>query len=135
MSEANLRVARKGLDAWNRGDIEAMIELRTPDSAFVPAVAAGVEGGSVTGPEEFRQFFAALDETWETFQIDWEELREVGDRVLIAGRVHAKGRGSGIELDQPMFSVIWFRDDKIARMQSFLDEEAALEAAEHDVVA
>jgi ketosteroid isomerase-like protein len=49
--------------------------------------------------------------------------------VLALGRVRAKGRGSGVELDQPMLSVVWFRNGKVARMQSFLDRDEALEAA------
>jgi uncharacterized protein len=135
MSGANLELAREVYDAWTRADFDAMDARTAEDLEFVPAVAAGVEGGSVRGRDEVRRFFERLSETWETFQVEADEFRRVGDRVLVVGHVRAKGRGSGLELDQPMLTVIWFRDDKIARMQSFLDEEAALEAAEHEVVA
>jgi ketosteroid isomerase-like protein len=129
MSAENVELARRGVEAWNSGDVEAMLELSTEDFEFVPAIAAGVEGGTVAGPEEFRHFMAALEETWESFRIDWDEVREVGARVLALGRVHAKGKGSGVVLDQPMLSVVWFRNGKVARMQSFLDRDQALEAA------
>ena len=135
MSAENVQLAREGFDAWFRGDFDAMDEMAVEDVEFVPAVAAAVEGGSVRGRDDVRRFFQSLDETWETFRIEADEFREIGDRVLMVGHVRAKGRGSGVELDQPMLSVVWFRDDKIARMQSFLDEEAALEAAEREAVA
>ena len=41
------------------------------------------------------------------------------------GRLTAKGRGSELELDQPIYTVLWFQGDRIARMQSFLEESAA----------
>ena len=135
MSSANVDLARQAHDAWTRGDLDAVEAVTAEDLEFVPAVAAGVEGGSVRGRDEVRAFFEHLSETWETFQVDVDEIRGVGDQVLMLGHVRAKGRGSGLELDQPMLTVIWFRDGKVARMQSFLDENAALEAAEQEAFA
>jgi ketosteroid isomerase-like protein len=129
MTESNLDLARRGYGRWAEGDVEGMIELSTPDFEFVPAIASGVEGGSVKGPDEFRHFFNEMQETWEIFRLEVDEFREVGDRVIGIGRLTAKGRGSELELDQPIYSVVWFRDGKVARMQSFLDESAARAAA------
>ena len=106
-----------------------MLKTATPDFEFVPAIAATVEGGSVQGHDEFRRFFADLEETWETFRIEVDELREVGDRIMGIGRLTARGRASELELDQPIYTVLWFRGDRVARMQSFLDREAADAAA------
>jgi ketosteroid isomerase-like protein len=130
MSDAPLDVARRGYACWTAGDIDGMLELAAPDFEFVPAIAAGVEGGSIKGDDEFRRFFADLDETWETFRITAEDFREAGGRVMSIGRLTAKGRGSELELDQPIYSVLWFRGDRIVRMQSFLDESAARAALE-----
>jgi len=77
-----------------------------------------------------RRFFADLDETWETFRIEADEFRDFGDRVMSIGRLTAKGRGSELELDHPIYSVVWFRDGKFARMQSYLDRETAEAAAQ-----
>jgi ketosteroid isomerase-like protein len=129
MTEANLDLARRGYDYWSNGDIEGMLDLATPDIEFVPAIAAGVEGGSVQGPDAFRRFFAELAETWETFLIKVEEYREFGDSVMTVGRLTAKGRGSALELDQPWYTVLTVREGKIARMESFLDRDAAEERA------
>ena len=49
---------------------------------------------------------------------------------MTTGRLTAKGRGSELELDHPIYSVIWFRDGRFARMQSYLDRETAEAAAE-----
>jgi ketosteroid isomerase-like protein len=130
MSDAPLDVAHRGYACWTAGNIDGMLELATSDFEFVPAIAASVEGGSIKGHDDFRRFFADLDETWETFRITAEEFRENGSRVMSIGRLTAKGQGSELELDQPIYSVLWFRGDRIARMQSFLDESAAQAAIE-----
>jgi ketosteroid isomerase-like protein len=130
MSDARIELARAALEAWNSRDLDWMRSNGTADFEFVPAVAATVEGGSVKGQEAMVDFLEEMDESWETFRIEPEEVRRVGEVVLTRGRVIAKGRGSGLELDQPIASVIHFSDEKIARMQSYLDPEEALAAAE-----
>jgi ketosteroid isomerase-like protein len=130
MSDAPVDVARRGYACWVAGDIDGMLELSTPDFEFVPAIAASVDGGSIKGHDEFRRFFAHLNETWETFRISADDFRETAGRVISIGRLTAKGRGSELELDQPIYTVLWFRGDRIARMQSFLDESAARAAVE-----
>jgi ketosteroid isomerase-like protein len=135
MSKEHVDLARQGVENWNRGDVDAMIESSTPDFEFTPAVADGVEGGgAVHGPDEFRRFFAGLNETWESFRIEAEDFQEIGERVLIRGNVVATGRASGIELDQPIFAVCSFQGGKGSRMHTFLDETAALDAASKEVV-
>jgi ketosteroid isomerase-like protein len=129
MSEANVELARRGYARWSAGDVDGMIEMITPDFEFVPAIAGTVEGGTVKGPDEARRFFTGLNETWETFQIEADEFRDLGDRVLSSGRLIAKGRGSEVELDHPFYSVVWIRDGRFARMQSFLEQDAAEAAA------
>jgi ketosteroid isomerase-like protein len=130
MSDLRIELARAGLDAWNRRDIDWLRDNATTDFEFVPAVAATVDGGSVKGPEGLANFFEEMDETWETFRIEPEDFRLVGEVVLGHVRVIAKGRGSGVELDQRLGSIMHFREEKLARMQSFLDPEEALAAAQ-----
>jgi ketosteroid isomerase-like protein len=133
-----VQLARQAVDAWNRRDADWVIANSMPDVEFVPAVAGSVEGEgrrTVRGADGFRRFFADLDETWEQFEVEAQEFRVVGDALVAFCRVHAKGRGSGLELDQPMAMVSWFRGDKFARAQSFLDLDEALEAAKERAVA
>jgi ketosteroid isomerase-like protein len=85
--------------------------------------------------EQIRQFFANLDEPWESFAVDEVEFREVNDQVICVGQLRAKGRGSGVELDQPIAMVLWFGDGKIAQARSFLDVDAATDAARQEMSA
>jgi ketosteroid isomerase-like protein len=132
MSEANVELARRSFEAWCRRDAEWFVENTTPEFEFVAAVMTTVEGegGTVRGGEQgIRQYFTVLDEPWESFVVDESEYREVDDQVVCVGRLRAKGRGSGVEFDQPIAMVLWFGDDKIARARSFLDVDEAMAAA------
>jgi ketosteroid isomerase-like protein len=138
MSDSRVQLVRQAVDAWNRRDTDWLIANCVPEVEFVPAVAGGVEGRgrrTVRGADGFDPFFAGLNETWEQFEIELDEVREVGEALVNIGRVHAKGRGSGLVLDQPMATVTWFRGDKFARLESFLDIDEALEAAKQRVAA
>ena len=137
MSRDRIELGRGAVDAWNRRDVDWVIANCVPEMEFVPAVAGSVEGEerrTVRGADGIRRFFADLEETWERFEVEVQEYREVEDALVVVCRIHAKGRGSGLELDQPMAMVSWFRDDKFARAQSFLDLDEALQAAREGVV-
>jgi ketosteroid isomerase-like protein len=137
MSE-RVELARQAVDAWNRRDAEWLSANSTPDIEFTPGVAGSFEGEAqrpFRGPDGLRRFFADLDETWERFEVEAQEFREFGDALVTLCRVHARGRASGLELDQAMAMVNWFRGDKFARAKSFLDLDEALEAAKEQVVA
>jgi len=47
-------------------------------------------------------------------------------------RQHARSRGSRIELVEPVFHLWMLRDGRPVRMEMFLDEPAALAAAQGD---
>jgi ketosteroid isomerase-like protein len=122
---------REILDAWNRGDIEGVVARTAEDIVWVPVTVATVEGQSgFRGRDGFRQFFEQWRETWETWNIELHECREVGDRIVALGHVRARGRGSGVELDTPVAYIFEFREGLVERGQSFFDHEEALAAAE-----
>jgi ketosteroid isomerase-like protein len=136
MSAAILELARSSFEAWSRRDAQWFVDNTTPEFEFVAAVMTTVEGeaGTVRGGEQgIQQYFTILDEPWESFVVDEMEYREVDDQVVCVGRLRAKGRGSGIEFDQPIAMVLWFRGDKIARARSFLDVDEAMAAASKEL--
>jgi ketosteroid isomerase-like protein len=122
---------REVLDAWNRGDIDEVLARTTEDIVWVPVTVATVEGeGGFRGRDGFRRFFEQWSETWETWDIELHECREVGDRIVALGHVRARGRGSGVELDTPVAYIFEFREGLVERGQSFFDHQEALAAAE-----
>ena len=92
MSEENVERMRAALDAVNLRDVEALTALLAKDAEIVPMRAA-LEGTVFRGPDAVAQWYAALDESWEEMEGKIESVRDLGDRVLVLGRLQGRGRG------------------------------------------
>ncbi len=57
------------------------------------------------------------------------EFRDLGDRVLVTGWIHMKGKSSGLETREPGVQLWTFTDGKPSSMTAARSFEEALEAA------
>ena len=124
--EEMIAALRRLHDAFNRGDLEAVVQMAHPDIEIVR-----------TGGQSSIKGIAALREWMEPDAIEEQrveplDFRVKGDKVLV--RVHATGRGagSGIEIDA-VTCIVYTLDDHglVTRVELFLphQEAEALEAA------
>lgn len=128
MSEQNVEIARRGIQAFNGSEVEAFIALTTPDFAWSPSMVA-IEGEIFRGSAGIRRYFASLSSAWEEFVIRPERFRDLPDLVIMLGRLRGCGKTSGVPVDASLGMVFDFRDGKIARIRGYLDHGAALQAA------
>ena len=129
MSEENVELVRRALEAFPRGNMEEMLSYLDPEIEWHSAIVGGAEGNIYRGHEGFRIWYADSFESFETLSNEWSEFRDLGDRVLAFGRVKARGRESGVELDSPMGWVFTLRGGRTVKAQGFLSRAEALEAA------
>lgn len=130
MTRDKVDVARRASDAYNRRDIDGLFaELATPDFEWWPALTNAYEGGCYRGRERVEQFVADTSENWEELQGVSEEFRDLGDSVLVLGRLKGRGRGSGAPVDQPSTVILDFRGDRIWRLRAYFDRDDGLGAA------
>jgi ketosteroid isomerase-like protein len=127
MSQENVEVARRVLEAQARGDIDAMLEHMT-DDVVVDASRRVLDPIVLEGHDGFRQFIAFLREAWANQRLEPEEFIEAGDQVVIPVKVVSTGRGSGMTIQAPASWVNTFRGSKIARMTVYQSRAEALEA-------
>jgi ketosteroid isomerase-like protein len=130
MCDENVALARRMVDAFNRRDIDAIGELSTPDFEWYPAMPGAVEGGAYRGRAGMESYLAELRGTWQELSLAVEEFRDLGDRVVILGRVRGRGRGSGAAVEATLGGVLDFRDGRVWRSRNYLDHGEALRAAE-----
>jgi ketosteroid isomerase-like protein len=130
MSSPRVEIVREMLAEWNRGDVDALLARATEDLEWHPVLVEAVEGETFHGHGGFREFLSDWESTWESWDLEPEEMRELGDQVLVLTRVRAKGRGSGVEFDQLLGHLFEFRGELICRGETFLDRDKALEVAE-----
>jgi ketosteroid isomerase-like protein len=128
MSEENVEVVRGVIDAFNRRDVEPLEALLAPDAEIVP-IRAALEGTVYRGPGAAKQWYAAVDDSWESLTVEVEEMRDGGDWVLSLARVRGYGRGSGVPIDVEAASLVRFRHGIITSLRVFTSRAEALEAA------
>jgi ketosteroid isomerase-like protein len=129
MSQANVEIAKRANDAFNRCDVDAFMECVTSDIEFTAAMSGTVAGGSLRGREGIEALFADIRDTWEEHRMVIEEIRDVGERVLGLGRLEGPGKASGVSVDVPFALISDLRDGKMWRSRADLDHGEALREA------
>ena len=95
----------------------------------VMGVMFGGEATVFRGHAGVLEYLRDLEEGFTVRDIQWSELRDLGERIVVLGHVRGKGRESGIELDSQYGAVAEFRQGKIIRYRDYFDHSDALEAA------
>ena len=98
MSQENVDLVRRALEAFPRGDMDEMLSYLDPELEWHSAIVGGAEGNVYRGHEGFRRWFADSFESFEELSNEWSEFRDLGDRVLAFGagpgtRARDWGRG------------------------------------------
>ena len=127
MSQQNVDDFLRVLDAFQRGDFEPWIESFAEDSEFIPQ-RAPIQG-TYRGRDALREFLADNAENFDVFHPSYQDIRDLGDRVLAIGRLRIQGKEGGVELEVPSAIVVTYRDGKIVRFEDFGDDRKALAAA------
>ena len=131
MSQENVEVVARFADAINRRDVEAMLEEVDADVEWHSAILASLRGEAAVyrGHEGIREVFKDLYEAFSDFRIEFEEFRDLGDRVVGIGRWVTCGEESGVVSTHPLAVVVDLKNAKAFRVQAYLDPKEALEAA------
>jgi ketosteroid isomerase-like protein len=131
MAQENVEAFNRATAAFDRQDFESMLEELDAAVEWYDAVPM-LLGGEATvyrGHRGVRNLWRELDDVFEKRRVEYTEIRDLGDRVLAAGRLYARGKGSGAEVESPYCIVCDFQNGKAIRVRTFLDADEALEAA------
>jgi ketosteroid isomerase-like protein len=120
----DVELARRGLDAFNDGDLEAGLAGMHPDAEWVVA-REHPAARTHRGHAEILAYLADWRQTMDDLRLEVDELEQVGDRVLAVGRIRGRGRDSGVELDVALAFVSTYRDGLMVRTEEYLDPAEA----------
>jgi uncharacterized protein len=128
VAKEHLDIARRGIEAYNRGDLDAIFELVADDVEFVvPDTMAN--SGRYVGREGFQAMMGQWEEAWDEFRVKIEEVIEAGDAVVVSVAQFGRGRGSGIETRMGAAHLMRFRDGLLTRWRLCETREEALHEA------
>jgi ketosteroid isomerase-like protein len=131
MSKENVEAFRRGSAAWNRGDLEGLLEVVDPGIVWRDAINVlfGGEAATHRGHCGVRELFQDLFESFAEIETDFRDFRDLGERVVALGQIGMRGRESGVETESPFAALTERRDGKAIRVSSYLDHNEAIEAA------
>jgi ketosteroid isomerase-like protein len=121
---------KRGSDAANRRDIEALLAVVHPEVEWHPAMAA-LLGGEATvyrGHQGVRDWMRDQVEAFAESRIEYSEIRDLGERLLAIGRLSVRGNESGAKIESPVAWVVHFKSGKVIHVRAYLDHDEALEA-------
>ena len=129
MSEG-LAILSRGHEAFNRGDMAAVMELAAPDVEWGATGAfPGVED-VYRGPDAIQEWADLIRSEWEEFEVRLAEvLHDGNDVVVVVERLRGRGRASGVEAEMCVFATYWLENGKIKKRAAFIERMGAFEAA------
>jgi ketosteroid isomerase-like protein len=124
-----VELVQRAFDAFSKRDLTAALEVSDPDiELFAPGTAALTrEGRAYCGHEGMCDYFRDVGRVWEELDVVPHDFREVGEYVLVVGRLRARGQG-GLIIDEPAYWAIKIHDDRIRWAAAYTSREPALEA-------
>jgi ketosteroid isomerase-like protein len=123
MSQENVEAVRRGVQAWNADDLDAFLAELDPEVEWHPSIEPALEGGETTyrGLDGVRR---AWDDyrggAWERFTMRIQEIRDLGESVLVLGQADLTARTTGLEFTEEVGSLMTFRDGKAATVHDYL---------------
>jgi ketosteroid isomerase-like protein len=128
MSQGNVELAREVMDTLGKRDLSRLIELSDPEVEWHSFFAMGEGGGMYRGHDGTRTYVSDLADVFEIARGEVDDVLAIGDVVILVGRIHYRGKGSGVESDSPTGWMLKFRDGQVLCFRAFREPEQALEA-------
>jgi ketosteroid isomerase-like protein len=122
MSRDNVEILKRTVEAWNRDDFAAWIDLFDPEFEWSALM------------EVFRGHQGA-QQAWQSFKehgelkVRFDDVRDLGDSVLALGELKAIGRTTRLDTSSEIAQLAAFRDGKIISFRDFPSRAEGLKAA------
>jgi ketosteroid isomerase-like protein len=127
MSQENVEVVRRNIEAWNRRDLTAWLGSYSPDAEIDWSRARGPSKGVYRGRGKQEAFWDAYWSKFEDVQLQPSDFTEAGSEVVISNTAHIRGRDGTEETSRAAF-VFTVENGQIARHRMFQERAEALEA-------
>ncbi len=125
--QVNAELYRRGIEAFNRRDLEGFLALADPDVIGVSRVLA-IEGGPYRGHDGVRDWWQALLDVFPDFFVEILWVREGGPVTVAELSNRALGEGSAA-LEDLVWQLAEWREGRVVRWEIYQSEREALEAA------
>jgi ketosteroid isomerase-like protein len=128
MSEQdNTAVVQRAYEAFNRGDLQAVLANVAPNAEWIDHGPAAVPYfGNFSG--RIAEFFQAIGNTTTDGRVDIDKYIASGDTVVARGRWMATVRSTGAKINSDLIHFFTVRDGKVTSWNGYGDTAAVLTA-------
>jgi ketosteroid isomerase-like protein len=127
MSQENVDVVRRSLEAFTSRDVEALRSLNDPRMELDWSESKGWLAGVYRGFDEALRFYEGYFQAFEATVIEPDQFIEAGESIVVPNIAHQRGR-DGIEVSARGTFVFTLRDHKIIRIRLYQETDDALKA-------
>jgi hypothetical protein len=124
MSQENVEEALRVMEEANAGEFGARFE-----ALFDPEIHFRDELGTLDSREDLRAYIETYRESFGDFHVELEEVRDLGDTLVLRINQGGHGVGSGIDIEQRFTWVMTFEYDRCVRWEIYANHRQALQAA------
>ena len=119
--ERNAETMRRGFEAWNAQDFEALLSIFDPGLEWDMSRLEGWPEDQVyEGEEGLKRLWSTWLEPWDEFRLEAAEMIAKGDKVFSHVRMLTRGRGGGAAVGLEYGQVTTFDSAaKVKRNQVF----------------
>ena len=130
MSQENMEIVRRSTDAYNRRDLDGMLETWAQDAVLDWSNARTFDAGVYRGHGEIRAFMEEFLATWAEVRLEIVDGPiQVEDDLLVTENVaYLRGR-DGIEVQARSAWLHTFQDGEQTSLTLYQTKQEALEAA------
>src|SRR5437588_9044963 len=96
MSQENVEIVKRSLDAYARRDVDALRSLHSPDMVLDWSASRGFQAGVYRGFDEAWRFYCEYFAVFEVIDFKSLSFIDVGDSVVVPNVAHVRSR-AGVE--------------------------------------
>jgi hypothetical protein len=130
MSQENVEIVRRGVEALNARDLDRHYSESIDPEVEWRTAAEDPDSATHQGLPAYRRYLEGWIESFDGLNADVEEYIDVGDdRVFTWIRYTGRGRESGAPADWHLAIIFTIRGGKVVRAEEYFDRAQALESA------
>lgn len=121
MSQQDVATVRGAYEAFNRGDIPAVLTALDPQIEWHEPGGGRAPQGTFRGPQSVaNDVFSAVPQHFDEFRAEPDQFIDAGDHVVVTGRFRGRTK-SGQALDASFAHVYAMRNGKAASFRNYVD--------------
>jgi ketosteroid isomerase-like protein len=127
MSQENVEIVRRSIEAWNRRDLRTLMALYRSDAEVDWSRSRGPFKGVYRGRRELEAFWDVFWSTFEEGRVETHDFTETGSEVVVSNTAHFQGREE-IEVNARSALVFTVENGQISCLRLFQEPAEAVEA-------